>query len=114
MGLPWLVVAWHAAFAAEATPGVHWNAVYVDARGGHVTEAWRAGERRLRRLTDGRLELYAENDGDDVRYQLTDRGRELAFSGTRAGLARRGALHDWQGWAHVVEPLAPGATVVVG
>jgi hypothetical protein len=98
------ITTW-AVVSAGALPSVHWHAVYLDGRGGHVVEGWRERDRRVRRVTDGILELYATRDPDvSYRYLLRDMRRGVSFRGTAADRVRAGALDDWEAWTRGVAP----------
>jgi hypothetical protein len=73
------------------------QAHYVDAHGAtHELSLWRDGA-RLRRDTDGNLQLFVEHrpDGND-RYHLIDRARARGYAVSRAHLYRIGSFPDWE------------------
>jgi hypothetical protein len=103
---------WQTAFPREAAArqSIYFQAHYVDASGiEHRQEVWREGARRLRRLTDGRLDLKVERDTDgEYQYQLGDRARHIMILADRTSLYRAGIFSDWEGLAHgLSEPRGP-------
>lgn len=94
---------WERAFATGVTAdAVYFKAHSVDARGTHHTlEAWRDGDRRVHRITDGKVEILAERVGDgqaaDYAYEVADRTRGVLHKATGASVVRAGML--WNYWA---------------
>jgi hypothetical protein len=104
--------SWQTAFPREsaARQSIYFEARYIDARGiEHRQEVWREGARRLRRLTDGRLDLKVEQDTDgEYQYRLGDRARHIMILADRTSLYRAGIFSDWEGLAHGLgEPRRP-------
>jgi hypothetical protein len=63
---------------------------YLDASGAsHELHMWRDGD-RVRRDTDGQLQIFVEDD----RYQVIDLARGRAYRAHRASLARIGSFPD--------------------
>jgi hypothetical protein len=111
--IPVILTTWSVA-TAGAMPAVHWQAVYLDGRGGHVVEGWRAEDRQVRRVTDGGLELYGARDAEvGFRFVLLDRRRGVSFRGTAADRARAGSFDDWEQWTRGVAA-PPDAAVALG
>jgi hypothetical protein len=100
-------IEWDRAFRTTTAPTqVHFRARYMDALGAlHRLEVWRDADRRLRRRTDDRLDLYVERAADgEYRYWLVDHARAIVLSGDRTSLYRIGSFSDWAGLAHVLSP----------
>jgi hypothetical protein len=88
------------------------QAHYVDAGGAtHELKLWRDGN-KVRRDTDGKLQLFVEHkqDGDD-QYHVIDRARGRAFAVHRMNLHRIGSFPDWATLASLALPPSakPGA-----
>lgn len=102
MTLLLLLVSWEQAFAAPAhDPSVHFRASYFDGRP-HTLEVWRDGDRRLRRQTDGRLNLYGERRGRDFAYHLADSSRKVLVHVAGSNLHRLGIFEGWTELSHIV------------
>jgi hypothetical protein len=102
---------WQTAFPREsaARQSIYFEARYIDASGiVHRQEIWREGARRLRRVTDGRLDLAVERDADgEYQYRLADRERHIMILADRTSLYRAGIFSDWEGLAYgLQEPRA--------
>ena len=98
-------LTWDSAFPTGAAPErVHFRAHYFDERGGaHALEAWRESDQRLRRNTDGRIELYVEKSpSGENDYRLIDRDRGVLVRTDLASLYRMGVFPDWTGLAYVL------------
>jgi len=103
---------WESSFPAAAVRerNVYFAARYVDTAGReHRQEVWREGSRRLRRITDGKLDLLIEKDSsDEYQYRLADRTQSILILTDRASLYRAGIFFDWSGVAHALsEPHGP-------
>jgi hypothetical protein len=73
---------------------------YLDAGGGsHELRLWRDGE-KLRRDTDGQLQIVVEDD----RYRVIDLVRHKAYRAHRASLARIGSFPDKDTLASLARP----------
>jgi hypothetical protein len=97
---------WQTAFpTAAAPPQVHFRADYRDAAGReHELEVWRQSDRRLRRTTDGAIDLYVEKSASgEYEYRLVDRSRKLLIDADRTTLYRIGVFSDWISLAHVLK-----------
>jgi hypothetical protein len=97
--------SWQTAFPqspAVAQESIYFEARYIDASGiEHRQEVWREGARRLRRMTDGRLDLKVERGTDgEYQYRLADRDRHIMILADRTSLYRVGIFSDWEGLAH--------------
>jgi hypothetical protein len=104
--------SWQTAFPRESAAGqsIYFEARYIDASGiEHRQEVWREGARRLRRVTDGRLDLKIEQDTDgEYQYRLGDRERHIMILADRTSLYRAGIFSDWEGLAYgLSEPRGP-------
>lgn len=110
---------WESSFpvAAVAERNVYFATRYVDVAGTeHRQEVWREGSRRLRRVTDRKLDLLIEKDGsDEYQYRLADRRRSILILADRTSLYHAGIFSDWQGVAHALrEPRGPYRVVARG
>ena len=97
--------SWETAFPIKSAPErVHFRAHYFDEGGrAHALEVWRDSNLRLRRNTDGRLELYVEKSSSgEYEYRLIDRSRNVLIRAQRPSLFRIGMFPDWTGLAHVL------------
>ena len=80
---------------------LHYEVEYLDAQGPHNVEIWRSGNQRLKRATDGRIELYATRlAGDEVRYTILDKARRISTVVDRTNLARLGTVLEWTAQGH--------------
>jgi hypothetical protein len=104
--------SWQTAFPrspAVARESIYFEARYIDASGvEHHQQVWREGSRRLRRVTDDRLDLIVERDADgEYQYRLADRERHIMVLADRTSLYRVGIFSDWEGLAYALsEPRA--------
>jgi hypothetical protein len=120
--------AWESSFpvAALTDRNVYFAARYFDSTGTeHRQDVWREGSRRLRRTTDGKLDLLIERDSaGEYQYRLADRTRGMIILADRTSLYRAGIFADWKSAAHalrepggayrVVAEGGPSAQVAVG
>jgi hypothetical protein len=94
---------WQTAFPRDAVAqqSIYFQARYLDVSGNeHRQEVWREGARRLRRVTDDRLDLAVERDADgEYQYRLADRERHIMVLADRTSLYRVGIFSDWEGLA---------------
>jgi len=92
------------AFSAAGEPkSLHYQAIYRDASGGlHRLEVWREDAYRLRRTTDGMLDIFISREprGDDFRMTMLDHRRQLLIDVSRNSLYRVGRAADWFALAH--------------
>jgi hypothetical protein len=103
---------WQNAFpqAAAAEKSIYFEAHYFDANGTeHRQQVWRDGSRRLRRISDDRVDLSVEKDANgEYQYRLADRVRHVLVLADRTSLYRAGIFSDREGLAHGLrEPRAP-------
>jgi len=103
---------WESSFPAAAVTeqNVYFAARYVDTAGReHRQEVWREGSRRLRRITDDKLDLLIEKDSSgEYQYRLVDRMQSILILADRASLYQAGIFSDWRGIAHALsEPRGP-------
>lgn len=93
------------AFAVRQATSVHYRASFTGREGREQQlEAWRDGERRVRRVTDGAVETIAVRRPGDAEYSLTvlDRPRKLLTKVGRTSLYRMGNFTDWFDLAHAL------------
>ena len=89
------------AFPVRTEPAsLHYRVEYEDAKGTHQLEVWRDGQQRLRRSTDGVLDLFARQRADDLHITLRDPRRQLLTEVSRESLYRVGHGLDWFSLAH--------------
>ena len=96
---------WKAAFPIAAAPSqVHFRAIYRDGFDrAHELEMWRQADFRLRRRTDGSIDLYVEKSASgEYEYRLVDHHRNILIRADRTALYRIGVFSDWIGLAHVL------------
>ncbi len=105
--------AFDQAFDARGEPDwLHYQAEYQDARGSHQLEVWRDHDARIRRLTDGRVELLAVRHGDEVRFTVSDLQRNISTTVDRVNLVRLGLFVDWYSQGHAIARPAGAYTLV--
>ncbi|MBV8848480.1 MAG: hypothetical protein JOZ16_02735 [Methylobacteriaceae bacterium] len=103
--------------SAVAEQSVYFHARYLDARGiEHRQEVWRDGSRRVRRVTDDRLDLIVARDADgEYEYKLADRDRHILVIADRTSLYRAGIFSDWDAVAYAFsEPRAEHEIIASG
>lgn len=83
---------------------LHYRARYVAGGSEHEVEAWIAGGMRLKRVTDGALEVHAQRTRGEDEYRLTvlDLQRRIATRIDRASLYRVGHFAEWFELAQVL------------
>lgn len=103
---------WHAhaddlrfeqAFDAGGGPAMlHYQASYSAAGAPHRVEVWRDGEVRVRRRTDGRIEVHASRAAGsaDFAVSILDLEKRIHTSVSRDNLYRIGSFTDWFDLAH--------------
>ena len=95
-------LAFERVFTDEGEPTyAHFTASYQDARGPHTVEVWRIGHTKLRRRTDGVLDIYAgQTAKQEVHFTVLDHQRSIRTEVSRTNLYRIGRFVDWFGLAH--------------
>lgn len=91
------------AFDVSREPAtLHYQAAYSAGGMLHRVEVWRDGDRRVRRRTDGRVEVHASRDAgsDDFALSLLDLQKRIHTSVSRSNLYRIGSFIDWFDLAH--------------
>lgn len=91
------------AFAVRHASSVHYQARFVAGDGSEQgLEAWRDGERRVKRVTNGQLVSIAQHQPGDAEYDLRviDLRRKLLTTISRTNLLRVGNFTEWFGLAH--------------
>jgi hypothetical protein len=76
---------------------LHYRASYVARGSQHTLEAWLDAGVRLKRVTDGAVEVHAERDADGPEFRMTllDLRRRIATYVNRTSLYRIGQFTDW-------------------
>lgn len=76
---------------------LHYRARYLARGGEHTLEAWLDAGVRLKRVTDGVLEIHAERDPGAAEFRMTalDLQRRIATRVDRTNLYRIGQFTDW-------------------
>ncbi len=88
--------------AANEAPSLHYKVLFRGASGVHQMEAWRDGDRRVKRVTDKAIVSLATHRPGDPGYQLTviDLKRRIATKIDRTNLYRVGNFTDWFDLGH--------------
>lgn len=93
------------AFDPRGEPArLHYTAVFASRGGEHRVEVWRAGQRRLKRVTDGALETYVTRRPGDAEFRMSvlDLRRRIHTRISRTNMYRIGAFFDWFDLAHAL------------
>ncbi len=94
--IAWLVCAAALHLTPKPSPAAHAVVRYVDGQGvSHRLEIWRDGRGRVRRDTDSRLSVFAEQVAGEVRLEVIDRVRGLRIAANRTLLSRLGTFTDF-------------------
>ena len=92
-----------AAFTTRGEPtNAHYRVVYGPAMAPRHLEVWRHGETRVKRVTDGAIEVQAvRHPGrDDFEMMVLDKRRRTLTSVNRTNLYRIGDFTDWFDLTH--------------
>lgn len=90
-------------FAAPGEPArIHYRVAYRAGGAVHRLEVWRDGQRRIVRITDGRISSYASRrpGADGYRLTVLDVPRRLRTDVDRTNLYRIGSFIDWFDLGH--------------
>jgi len=81
---------------------IYFKAQYTDERGfKHQLEYWREGREKLKRVTDGSLELYILKSGKDRLYYIIDKKKGILTKASRQTLYRIGEFsYNWNSLAN--------------
>jgi len=81
---------------------LHYQATFTAKGEDHQLEVWRDGERRLKRRTDDRVEIYASRKPGDAEYSMSilDLKKHIHTRIDRTNLYRIGNFTDWFDLAH--------------
>jgi hypothetical protein len=81
---------------------LHYEATYLAGGKEHRVEVWRDGGRRLKRRTDGTVEVYVfrEPNSAEFRMSILDLHRRIHTRIDRTNLYRLGTFTDWSDLAH--------------
>lgn len=99
-------LSWEKAFSvSRVVKYLHMVVHYTDAEGkSHRLEYWRDGDRRLRRSTDDKMDLYAfKTEDDDYQYFVVNRQKAVVVKINRTNLYRLGAFYNWYSLAHALK-----------
>jgi hypothetical protein len=99
-------LSWESAFKTQsAAKNVHFIAKYIDRNGKiHQLEYWRVSDKKLKRSTDGKVEIYAfKTKEGDYQYLILDKQRSTLLKISRTNLYRLGAFYDWYSLAHILK-----------
>ena len=91
------------AFATRGEPAdAHYRVVYGPANAPRHLEVWREGETRVKRVTDGVIEVQAARRPrrDDFQMMVLDRRRHTLTKVNRTNLYRIGDFTDWFDLTH--------------
>ncbi len=88
--------------AAGEPPLLHYRATYLAGGATHFVEVWRDGDKRLKRVTDGRVTTIAVHAPGDPEFRLTviDPARRVITTIDRTNLYRLGNFTDWFDLGH--------------
>lgn len=92
-------------FAIKGEPRqLHYSASYVADGQPHAVEAWRLGEQRLRRRTDGKLETHIFKPAGQTEWHMVvlDLPRQIRTDIDRTNLYRIGHFTDWFSMSHAL------------
>lgn len=100
--------------AAGEPPRLHFRAAYAAGGGAHTLEVWRDGDRRVKRVTDGRVTTLAAHDPGSAEFGLTivDPGKRTITTIDRTNLYRLGNFTDWFDLTHGLRHPKGGYTLV--
>lgn len=102
-----------ALFSAAGPRDLHYRARVVDARGQpHDLEVWRRDDSRVRRRTDGRMEIFAERRGEGVALVVRDLRTDSAYTASDTDLFAMGHRMRWADLAYGLR-LPPGDRVLL-
>lgn len=88
--------AMSALFDATGPAYTHYRARVVDGAGkAHRLEVWRDGDRRVRRLTDDRVEMFAERRANGVALVVHDRGSQRTYTADAQEMLGMGRTIHW-------------------
>ena len=81
---------------------LHYQATVTAQGEDHELQVWRDGERRLKRRTDDRIEIYASRKPGDAEYSMSilDLKKHIHTRIDRTNLYRIGNFTDWFDLAH--------------
>lgn len=81
---------------------MEFHATYVNASGTHGLDVWRDADRRLKRVTDGLIEIHVARPTADAQYDMVvlDLRRKIETRIGRANLYRVGNFSDWFDLSH--------------
>lgn len=88
--------------AAGEPPLLHYHAAYLAGGTTHFVEVWRDGDKRLKRVTDGRITMIATHKPGDPEFRLTviDPVKRVITTIDRTNLYRLGNFTDWFDLGH--------------
>lgn len=95
---------WDDALSLKSAPRrVHFRARFQDGEHrSHELEVWREGDARIRRQTDGKLNLLAVRERGDVVLKMFDLERKVLVDLGKNLDGRPGAFADWDGLSQVL------------
>lgn len=106
------------AFPTRGEPArLHYRVMYRTADGVHRAEVWREGDRRVKRVTDAAVALYAFHPvSSDPGYKLSvlDLKRHIHTLVDRTNLYRIGQFADWFDLGHGLRHPAAAYTIKPG
>lgn len=88
--------------AKKEAPSLHYQAVFTSKGVEHKLEAWRDGDRRVKRSIDEAIELYAVHvpGSADFHLSILDNKRRIHSQVDRTNLYRVGNFTDWYDLAY--------------
>lgn len=96
-------LGFEAAFSEKGQPASqHYTTTFRTDGAAHTLEVWRLNDERLKRVTDGALEVYVERKSGDPEFHMTvlDVKKRLMTQIDRSNLYRIGNFTDWFDLAH--------------
>ena len=105
---------WQQVFSSvDAAHFLEFTAHFRDAKGGeHLLHYWREGNQRLRRNTDGNMDLMVERLADgEHRYHLINHRKKILTQIDQTNLHRIGQFSTWDDFAHTLA--MPASDVVL-
>ena len=99
-------LGFEAAFGEKGQPAnQHYTTTFRSDGAAHTWEVWRLNDVRLKRVTDGALEVYVERKSGEPEFQMTvlDVKKRLMTQIDRTHLYRIGNFTDWFDLAHGIK-----------
>ena len=84
---------------------LYYQATFTNQKGEHQLEAWRQGQRFLKKRTDDEIETYVSHAEGDIEFKMSilDLKKKIHTRIDRTNLARIGNFTDWFDLTHVIK-----------